>query len=114
MQVALAELLSGRDVVHIALGQALRDVQRRYDTLFAGLADATGLPDRDAARSAVAARRAIQDRLAEPLGLSLEEAAWGMLRMINAHMTNGIRVVRYSVRCFDNPNVCPTLPNTWC
>jgi N-methylhydantoinase A len=40
-----------------------------------------------------AARRAIQRRIAEPLDLSLEEAAWGMLRMINAHMTNGIRVV---------------------
>ena len=60
MQVALAELLSGRDVVHIALGQTLRDVQRRYDTLFANLADATGLPDRDAAHAAVASRRAIQ------------------------------------------------------
>ena len=40
-----------------------------------------------------AARRAIQSRIAEPMGLSLEGAAWGMLRMINAHMTNGIRVV---------------------
>jgi N-methylhydantoinase A len=40
-----------------------------------------------------AARRAIRERIAEPMGLSLEEAAWGMLRMINAHMTNGIRVV---------------------
>ncbi len=40
-----------------------------------------------------AARRAIRDRIAGPMGLSLEEAAWGMLRMINAHMTNGIRVV---------------------
>jgi len=40
-----------------------------------------------------AARCAIQSRIAEPMGLSLEEAAWGMLRMINAHMTNGIRVV---------------------
>jgi N-methylhydantoinase A len=40
-----------------------------------------------------AARGAIQSRIAEPLGLALEEAAWGMLRMVNAHMTNGIRVV---------------------
>jgi N-methylhydantoinase A len=40
-----------------------------------------------------AARRAIRDRIAGPMGLSLEEAAWGILRMINAHMTNGIRVV---------------------
>ena len=31
----------------------------------------------------------------------------------NAMLTNGIRVVRYSVRCFDNPGVCPDFPNTW-
>jgi N-methylhydantoinase A len=42
---------------------------------------------------AEAARRSLESRIAEPLGLSLEEAAWGVLRMINAHMTNGIRVV---------------------
>jgi N-methylhydantoinase A len=40
-----------------------------------------------------AARRAIQWRIADPLGLSLEAAAFGILRMVNAHMTNGIRVV---------------------
>ncbi len=40
-----------------------------------------------------AARSAIRTRIAEPLGLSLEDAALGILRMINAHMTNGIRVV---------------------
>jgi N-methylhydantoinase A len=40
-----------------------------------------------------AARTAIRTRIAKPLGLSLEDAALGILRMINAHMTNGIRVV---------------------
>ncbi len=40
-----------------------------------------------------AARAAIQKRVAEPLGLSLEAAAHGILRLVNAHMTNGIRVV---------------------
>ncbi len=60
VQVALAEILSKRDVVHIALGQTLRDIQQRYDTLFADLADASGFPDRDAARAAIASRRAIQ------------------------------------------------------
>jgi N-methylhydantoinase A len=40
-----------------------------------------------------AARSAIRARIAEPLGLSLEAAAFGILRMINAHMTAGIRVV---------------------
>jgi N-methylhydantoinase A len=40
-----------------------------------------------------AARAAIQKRVAEPLGLSPEEAAHGIVRLVNAHMTNGIRVV---------------------
>ena len=40
-----------------------------------------------------AARSAIGTRIAEPLGLSLEAAAFGILRMVNAHMTAGIRVV---------------------
>jgi outer membrane receptor protein involved in Fe transport len=31
----------------------------------------------------------------------------------NAMLTNGIRVVRYSVTCQYNPGVCPTWPNTW-
>jgi N-methylhydantoinase A len=39
------------------------------------------------------ARSAIRNRIAEPLALSLEAAAFGILRMINAHMTGGIRVV---------------------
>jgi N-methylhydantoinase A len=40
-----------------------------------------------------AARQAIEARVAEPMGLSVEAAAHGILRMINAHMSNGIRVV---------------------
>jgi hypothetical protein len=31
----------------------------------------------------------------------------------NAMLTNGIRVVRYSVTCQYNPGVCPDWPNTW-
>jgi hypothetical protein len=31
----------------------------------------------------------------------------------NALLTNGIRVVRYSVRCQYNPGVCPVWPGTW-
>ena len=31
----------------------------------------------------------------------------------NAMLTNGIRVVRYSVRCREHPGVCPTWPDTW-
>ena len=40
-----------------------------------------------------AARHAIAERIAGPMGLSVEAAAHGILRMINAHMSNGIRVV---------------------
>ena len=38
-----------------------------------------------------AARRAINDRLAAPLGLSIEQAAEGMIRVVNATMTAAIR-----------------------
>ncbi len=39
------------------------------------------------------ARDAIRERIAEPLGLSLEEAAEGIVRVVNAGMIKGIRVV---------------------
>ena len=42
---------------------------------------------------AEAARRAITTRIAEPLGLDLIEAASGILRVANATMARGIRVV---------------------
>ena len=39
------------------------------------------------------ARKAVHDRLAAPLGLSVEEAADGIVRVVNAGMLKGIRVV---------------------
>ena len=39
------------------------------------------------------AREAIRERIAVPLGLSLEEAAEGIVRVVNAGMIKGIRVV---------------------
>ena len=39
------------------------------------------------------AREAITNRLSDPLGLSLEEAAEGIIRVVNANMIKGIRVV---------------------
>lgn len=39
-----------------------------------------------------AARRAIQERVAEPLGLSLEEAAWGIHQIVNESMANAARI----------------------
>ena len=54
-----------------------------------------------------AARRAIHDRLAAPLGMSVEETAEGMIRVVNAAMTAAIRTLtvetgdttRVSLRC---------------
>jgi N-methylhydantoinase A len=40
-----------------------------------------------------AARRAVRERVAEPLGLSIEEAAEGIVRVINATMVRGMRAV---------------------
>ena len=40
-----------------------------------------------------AARAAVRERVAEPLGLSLEEAAEGIVRVINATMVRGMRAV---------------------
>ncbi|MCM5570448.1 hydantoinase/oxoprolinase family protein [Burkholderiaceae bacterium FT117] len=39
-----------------------------------------------------AARRAIAQHLAEPLGLSVEEAAWGMHQVVNENMASAARV----------------------
>jgi N-methylhydantoinase A len=40
-----------------------------------------------------AAERAIAEQIATPLGLTVEEAAWGMLRLSNTAMLNGIRLM---------------------
>lgn len=40
-----------------------------------------------------AARRAVQQHIAEPLGLSLEQAAAGILRLVNANMVNAVRSI---------------------
>ena len=39
-----------------------------------------------------AARRAIEERLAKPLGLSVEEAAWGVHQVVNENMANAARM----------------------
>ena len=42
---------------------------------------------------AAAARRAIEEHVARPLGLAVEEAAWGIHAMVNLHMELATRVV---------------------
>src|SRR5438876_7619897 len=39
-----------------------------------------------------AARRAIQERIADPLGLPLEAAAWGIHQIVNESMANAARI----------------------
>jgi N-methylhydantoinase A len=39
-----------------------------------------------------AARRAIQERIADPLGISIEEAAWGIHQIVNESMANAARI----------------------
>ncbi|HLX58355.1 MAG TPA: hydantoinase/oxoprolinase family protein [Ktedonobacteraceae bacterium] len=39
-----------------------------------------------------AARRAIKERIADPLGISIEEAAWGMHQIVNESMANAARI----------------------
>src|SRR5436190_5397820 len=39
-----------------------------------------------------AARQAIQERIAAPLGLSIEEAAWGIHQIVNESMANAARI----------------------
>src|SRR5438270_3390424 len=39
-----------------------------------------------------AARRAIQERIADPVGLSIEEAAWGIHQIVNESMANAARI----------------------
>ncbi len=45
------------------------------------------------ALSADAARRAVEEHVAVPLGLSVEEAAAGILRVVNATMVNAVRSI---------------------
>ena len=40
-----------------------------------------------------AAERAIDEHVGRPLGMSTQEAAWAISRIVNANMSNGIRVV---------------------
>lgn len=59
--------------------------------LVLGRLSSTSLVGGDLQLNVEAARRSIHDRLADPLGLSLEQAAEGMIRVVNATMTAAIR-----------------------
>ena len=59
IQVGLDDLLQGKDVLHVALGQSLGHVQSWYDGLFDDLARATGLENREQVRTEIARKRFI-------------------------------------------------------
>jgi hypothetical protein len=60
VQIALDDLLRGRDVLHVALGQTVEHVQSWYDALFDDLAARTSLADKEAVRANLAKHRVIK------------------------------------------------------
>src|SRR5215813_14939012 len=60
VQIGLDDLMRGRDVLHVALGQSLEHVQSWYDALFDDLAARTHLEDREGVRAQVTRRRIIK------------------------------------------------------
>ena len=61
--------------------------------LVLGYLDPAGLVGGTLTLDAAAARAAVAEKLAKPLGLSVEEAAHGMLRVVSATMMRAIRAV---------------------
>src|SRR5262247_2536711 len=60
VQIGLDDLMRGKDVLHVALGQTLEHVQSWYDALFDDLAERTHLEDKEDTRAGVARRRVIK------------------------------------------------------
>ncbi|HKA91413.1 MAG TPA: hypothetical protein VKE22_27310 [Haliangiales bacterium] len=60
VQIGLDDLMRGRDVLHVALGQTLEHVQSWYDALFDDLAQRTGLEEREVLRAELARHRVIK------------------------------------------------------
>jgi len=61
--------------------------------LVLGYLDAHSLLDGDMAIDVEAARRAVHEHLAAPLGLDIEEAAAGVVDVVNAQMAEALRIV---------------------
>jgi hypothetical protein len=60
VQIGLDDLLRGREVLHVSLGQTLEHVQSWYDALFDDLAARTKLEDKEAVRAQMTRRRIIK------------------------------------------------------
>jgi len=60
VQIGLDDLMRGKDVLHVALGQTLEHVQSWYDALFDDIAARTSLEDKEAVRAQVVKHRIIK------------------------------------------------------
>src|SRR5215471_4747325 len=60
VQIGLDDLMRGKDVLHVALGQSLEHVQSWYDALFDDLAARTALEERETVRAQVVKHRVIK------------------------------------------------------
>ena len=60
VQLALGEMVSGRDVAHVAVGQSVDEVRRRYRGLFREMAEVCGMENNENIRFGLSRHRAIQ------------------------------------------------------
>lgn len=75
VQIGLESLLSDEDIVHVAVGQTVEQINAWYDSLFADLAERRNLADKDELRGKLARRRVIKIFSAENLDAThLKEA----------------------------------------
>jgi len=88
----------------VAYGLGGEDPTLTDANIVLGRLDPGALLDGRLAVDSAAARRAIEQRIARPLGIGVEEAAFGILRIANANMGRAIRAVStergYDVRDF--------------
>lgn len=60
VQISLDDLLRGKDVLHVALGQTVEHVQSWYDAIFDDMATFTKLEDRDTVKADLSRHRVIK------------------------------------------------------
>lgn len=84
---------AGADPGPAAYGTGGEDPTVTDANLVLGLLGENGLAGGALALRADLAERALAERVAEPLGLGVVEAAWGVHRIVCAHMADAIRLV---------------------
>ncbi len=84
---------AGSDPGPVCYGQGGREPTVSDANLVLGYLSPDGLLAGKLPLDREAAARAIRDKIAEPLGMSVERAAYGMFTIVNSNMVNGIRRV---------------------